>query len=232
MMKLLLPDLTFNNKALGYHPFVAFVALLESIFKCTTSHIVPTISLKRKNTYYSCDIGSLHVQLPKAIFIGEILKHYSSQVLQVLSQFRYSIYLRNFAQHTVMLERIVNSTKLCAQPQAYSLSFHQIAILNSSGDPLSKLSLFILSRPLQLTFMLEYCSSSFLILFKGPFGFPHGIPEDQQGKQSLHPSSATPAAKPCTNTFPRITKHGFPPNIKGITIFQLAPASQWAGGTA
>lgn len=56
--------------------------------------------------------------------------------------------------------------------------------------------------------------------------------DNNHRQQCLNPSSTAAATKPATNTPPRVTDHGFPPNIKGITICQLAPASQWAGGAA
>lgn len=57
-------------------------------------------------------------------------------------------------------------------------------------------------------------------------------PKNTSGQQRLNPSSSASAAKPTTNTFPRITNHGFPPHNEEITIGQFALASQWAGGAA
>ncbi|SEF44582.1 hypothetical protein SAMN04515663_101400 [Alcanivorax sp. DSM 26293] len=92
--------------------------------------------------------------------------------------------------------------------------------------------LLSLTLTLQFTLVAKNSARALLIFPEGSFRRIDRVKKNHKSKQSLHPSSTSTAAEPSTNTQPIITNHGFPPNIKGITIFQLAPSSQWAGGAA
>ncbi len=89
---------------------------------------------------------------------------------------------------------------------------------------------------LQASLMLENSPRALLVFLKSLFCRVYRVQEHHEREQRLHPSSCTATPEPSRPTVPiRVTKiplHGFPPRSKDITICQLAPESQWAGGAA
>jgi len=111
-------------------------------------------------------------------------------------------------------------------------NLHSVVIAPLPLPKVSRRTRIVLSFSDKLPLMLKNFTGLLLVSL---VSFPVALnrpTNDPDREQSLNPSSPTAAAKPTTNTFPRITNHGFSPHNKGITIRQLAPASQWAGGAA
>lgn len=84
--------------------------------------------------------------------------------------------------------------------------------------------------------VLESFQHLFFVLATSITSTSNRPPNNTNCKQGLRPSRRTTTPEPGCPAVPiRITKmplHGFPPYNKGLTIRQVLPASQWAGGAA